>query len=93
VTYSARATIDAVRAFACPVCDSFAPFESRRCLTCQAELGLHVPTLSMIATSEEAAVINGSRWIYCTKSASLGCNWLVPEAQETAHRAVVSPTR
>jgi hypothetical protein len=86
VTYSARATIDAVRAFACPVCDSFAPFESRRCPTCQAELGLHVPTLSMIATSEGSAVIDGSRWIHCTKSASLGCNWLVPEAQEKAHR-------
>ena len=28
VTYSARATIDAVRAFACPVCNNFAPFES-----------------------------------------------------------------
>ena len=86
MTYSARATIDAVRAFACPVCDSFAPFESRRCPTCNAELGLHVPTLSMIATSEGTAVIDGSRWINCTKSASLGCNWLVPDAQDTAYR-------
>jgi hypothetical protein len=39
----------------------------------------------MIATSEGAAVIDGSRWIQCTKSATLGCNWLVPEAQEKAH--------
>src|SRR5258705_13025526 len=86
VTYSARATIDAVRAFACPVCDSFAPFESRRCPTCQAELGLHVSSGSMIATSEGAAVIDGSRWIHCTKSGALGCNWLVPEAQDEARR-------
>ena len=86
MTYSARATIDPVRAFACPVCNSFAPFESRRCPTCNAELGLHVPTLSMIATSEGTAVIDGSRWINCTKSASLGCNWLVPDAQDTAYR-------
>ena len=73
-----------MRAFACPVCDSFAPFESRRCPTCHAELRLHVPTLSMIATTEGAADIDGSRWIECTKSASLGCNWMVPETQDAA---------
>jgi len=40
----------------------------------------------MIATSEGAAVIDGSRWIQCTKSATLGCNWLVPEAQDKVRR-------
>ena len=36
----------------------------------------------MIATSEGRAVIDGRAWIACTRSVSLGCNWLVPEEQE-----------
>ena len=81
--------MDAVRAFVCPVCNSFAPFESRRCSTCQAELRLHLPSQSMVATSDGAAVIDGAQWIACTKSDSLGCNWLVPEEQdEGAARAL-----
>jgi hypothetical protein len=36
----------------------------------------------MVATSSGKAVIDGERWIACTKAASLGCNWLVPEEQE-----------
>ncbi|OSC38486.1 zinc-binding metallopeptidase family protein [Mycobacterium decipiens] len=71
-----------MRAFACPVCHGFAPFESRRCPNCLAELGLHVPTRTMVATSSGSAVIDGQRWIACTRAASLGCNWLVPDEQE-----------
>jgi hypothetical protein len=36
----------------------------------------------MVATSSGGAVIDGQRWVVCTKAASLGCNWLVPEEQE-----------
>jgi hypothetical protein len=73
-----------VRAFACPVCRRFVAFESRRCLSCGAEVGLQVETKSMVATSSGCADIGGRRWIPCTKAASLGCNWLVPEEQESA---------
>src|ERR1700744_6183939 len=76
------ATIESVRAFACPVCRGFAAFESHRCPNCTAELGLHVPSRSMVATSSGTAVIDGQLWIACTRSATLGCNWLVPEEQE-----------
>jgi hypothetical protein len=78
----ARYTIGRVRAFACPVCNSFAPFESCRCPTCQAELGLHLPTQSIVAIADGGAVIDGSQWVLCTKSVSIGCNWLVPEEQD-----------
>ena len=71
-----------VRAFACPVCRGFAPFESRRCPNCSAELGFHVPSLAMVATSSGAALIDGQVWIACTRAATLGCNWLVAEEQE-----------
>jgi hypothetical protein len=47
-----------------------------------AEVGLHVPSRAVVATSSGAAVIDGKTWIACTKAASLGCNWLVPEEQE-----------
>jgi hypothetical protein len=36
----------------------------------------------MVATSAGHAEIDGRRWIPCTKAASLGCNWLVPEQQD-----------
>jgi hypothetical protein len=74
--------MESVRAFACPVCHGFVPFESRRCPNCSAELGLYVPSRTMVATSSGAAVIDGQIWIACTKAASLGCNWLVPQEQE-----------
>jgi hypothetical protein len=36
----------------------------------------------MVATSSGTAVIDGRVWNACTKAASLGCNWLVPEEEE-----------
>jgi hypothetical protein len=36
----------------------------------------------MVATSSGMAVIDGHVWITCTRSTTLGCNWLVPEEQE-----------
>jgi hypothetical protein len=74
--------MESVRAFACPVCRGFVPFESRRCPNCLAEFGFHVPSRTMVATSSGTAVIDGQIWIACTKAASLGCNWLVPQEQE-----------
>lgn len=36
----------------------------------------------MVAMSSGAAVVDGCRWVKCTKAADLGCNWLVPEEQQ-----------
>jgi hypothetical protein len=38
----------------------------------------------MVATSSGTAVVDGDRWIACTKATDLGCNWLVP-AEELEH--------
>ena len=38
----------------------------------------------MVATSSAGTDVAGQRWIPCTKAASLGCNWLVPEQQESS---------
>jgi hypothetical protein len=76
--------MESMRAFACPVCRGFAQFESRRCPNCLAELGLHVPGRTMVATPSGAAVIDGQAWIACTKAASLGCNWLCPRNRNWA---------
>ena len=43
-----RDTIWLVRAFACPACHSFTPFEADRCGGCGAVVGLHLPTRSML---------------------------------------------
>jgi hypothetical protein len=82
----ARATIWPMRAFACPVCRNFTPFERDRCPNCQASVGLHLPSRSMVAVTEDGAVIDGRRWIRCTQWETLGCNWLVPEEEHEAYQ-------
>lgn len=37
--------------------------------------------MAMVATTAGTAVVDGRRWIGCTKTTDLGCNWLVPEEQ------------
>jgi hypothetical protein len=59
-----------VRAFACPVCGGLAAFDSERCSTCGAALGLHLPTKSMVPIIDGAALIDGRRWVRCTQYAS-----------------------
>ncbi|MBJ7341524.1 putative zinc-binding metallopeptidase [Mycolicibacterium sp.] len=71
-----------MRAFACPVCSEFAAFDGDRCATCQTILGFHLPTKSMVALVDGAAVLDGQRWVRCTQHASLGCNWLADEEHD-----------
>ncbi|WP_319452573.1 MULTISPECIES: putative zinc-binding metallopeptidase [unclassified Mycobacterium] len=68
-----------MRAFACPVCNAFVPFESERCANCQAALGFHLPSKSMMR------VVDGEQWVRCTQHGTLGCNWLAP-AESTYER-------
>lgn len=81
-----RDTIWLVRAFACPVCSSFTPFEADRCASCRSAVGLHLPTQSMLALDGGVARVDGERWIRCTQSATLGCNWLVPDEENEAYQ-------
>jgi hypothetical protein len=75
-----------MRAFACPVCNGFVSFEARQCATCQANVGFHLPTNSMVALDGDASTIAGQRWVRCTQASSLACSWLAPESQESAAR-------
>ncbi len=75
-----------MRAFACPVCNNFTAFEAARCRNCHADVGLHPPTNTMLAVLDGAASVDGQRWIRCTQSQTLGCNWLVPDEQEAYRR-------
>jgi len=75
-----------VRAFACPVCNNFTAFEADRCRTCDAHVGLHLPSMTMVATDGDAAYIDGERWVRCTQAGTLGCNWLVREEEYEAYR-------
>ena len=81
-----RDTIGPVRAFACPVCNNFTAFEAARCRNCHADVGLHPPTNTMLDVLDGAATVDGQRWIRCTQSRTLDCNWLVPEEQEAYRR-------
>lgn len=79
-----RDTIGLVRAFACPACGSFAPFEATACSACAATIGLHPPSMTMFELGNDGVDIDGRCWIRCTQSPTLGCNWLVPEEGDDA---------
>lgn len=49
-------------------------------------MGLHLPTKSMLALDGDAARVDGQRWIRCTQSVTLGCNWLVPDEESETYR-------
>ena len=75
-----------MRAFVCPVCHNFVPFEYSRCPSCDTAVGLHLPSRSMVALTDDTAVIDGVSWLRCTQSGPLACNWVVAESAEAAAR-------
>lgn len=75
-----------MRAFACPACQSFVPFEAAQCSSCAAEVGLHLPTRSMAALDNDAAEVGDRRWLRCTQHGPLGCNWLAPADDDPSAR-------
>lgn len=40
----------------------------------------------MLVVTDETVSVDGRRWIRCTQSRTLGCNWLVPEQERDAHQ-------
>ncbi len=71
-----------MRAFACPVCHEFTAFEHDRCATCGTSLGFHLPSKTMVALTDGAAHVDGRRWVRCTQSTTLGCNWLAVDEHD-----------
>jgi hypothetical protein len=69
-----------MRAFVCPVCHNFVPFEDSTCQSCGTPVGLHLPSRSMVALSDGATMVDGARWLRCTQSGPLACNWLASES-------------
>jgi hypothetical protein len=54
-----RDTIWPVHAFACPVCNSYTPFETDECFSCQTALGLHLPSKRMLTLDDGVANVDG----------------------------------
>ncbi|WP_233213624.1 putative zinc-binding metallopeptidase [Mycobacterium hubeiense] len=69
-----------MRAFACPVCLNYTPFEADRCGTCDAQLGLHPPTMTMLAVDNDTATVDSRRWVRCTQAKTIAREKLVPTA-------------
>jgi hypothetical protein len=81
-----------MRAFACPVCQSFVPFDALQCSSCAVALGLHLPSRSMLALLDGSATkLDGQVWVRCTQYGPLGCNWLTPAEYDAA--ALADPSR
>ena len=75
-----------MRAFACPVCHGFIPFEAGNCPSCGVAVGLHLPSHSMVAVIDGSSEIDGGQWVRCTQADPLGCNWLAPAEYDAAAR-------
>ncbi len=75
-----------MRAFACPVCRRFVPFDASTCPSCSVALGLHLPSRSMLALTDAEARIDGRTWVRCTQHEPLRCNWLVPVEADAGAR-------
>ncbi|OBF12507.1 putative zinc-binding metallopeptidase [Mycobacterium sp. ACS4331] len=78
-----------MRAFACPVCHGYIAFESDRCTSCGARVGLVLPTREMAAIGTEpgaTVVVDGRAWTHCTQRRTLECNWLTPVDQAAEQR-------
>jgi len=75
-----------MRAFACPVCHSFVPFEALQCPSCGVAVGLHLPNRSMLAVTDETVWVDDQQWVRCTQHEPLGCNWLTPGEYDVAAR-------
>lgn len=54
-------------------------FEADRCANCHTTLGIHLPSKTMLPLVDGAATVDGQRWIRCTQSMTLGCNWLAQD--------------
>jgi hypothetical protein len=75
-----------VRAFACPVCRTFVPFEAHCCNACNTELGFHLPSKALLALDDGGVTIDGVRWVRCTQQVTLDCNWLAESEQAEYER-------
>lgn len=75
-----------MRAFACPACQGFVPFEVRQCPSCEVAVALHLPSRSMHALTSDHVEVDGQGWVPCTQAEPYGCNWLAPAEQEAAAR-------
>lgn len=80
-----------VRAFACPVCHCFVPFEAQQCPSCGVTVGMHLPTRSMLALTDGSTLVDGQQWVRCTQHDPLGCNWLAPAEYDAAARGRCLP--
>ena len=75
-----------MRAFACPVCHGFVPFEAHHCPSCTVAVSLHLPTRSMLVLTAGRVEVDGQQWVRCTQHEPLGCNWLAPGEYDAAAR-------
>lgn len=66
----------------CPQCGMVAFLEMQECPNCGSSMGYHYPSLSMVASPPEGAVIDGVRWVRCANW-SWQCNWLVSVDDES----------
>ena len=70
----------------CPTCNRVAFLETLECAQCLTPLGLHRESSSMLAVNMQGAVLDGRTWVVCANRA-WGCNWLLPDDEETARCA------
>ena len=70
-----------MRAFACPVCNEYVPFENDSCTECSTGVAVHLPSQKMVAIAasgigDDVVTVDGVEWRRCANHEVFGCNWL-----------------
>ena len=67
----------------CPNCGFIAFLDRQRCERCGVQLGFHLPSLTFHEVVDGVAVIDGKRWVPCSRW-DWKCNWLLAEDDQRA---------
>lgn len=65
-----------MHALVCPICNTLSGFARQRCPECGTEVGIHLPSRSLVVASEDGVEIDGVRWVRCSNWNDRNCNWL-----------------
>ncbi|MEP9395411.1 putative zinc-binding metallopeptidase [Gordonia sp. VNQ95] len=65
-----------MHALTCPICNALSGFANQYCPQCGTNVGVHLPSRTLVVASEEGVDIDGQRWERCSNWERNGCNWM-----------------
>ncbi|MGV9826689.1 zinc-binding metallopeptidase family protein [Gordonia sp. NPDC003429] len=64
-----------MHALTCPICNFLSGFMNQNCPNCGTDVGVHLPSRSLVVASEDGVMVDGREWVRCVNWGA-GCNWM-----------------